>query len=275
MPNLEIEAVTVASAIQKEFRVDVEKYELLSELNALTETFATLGLSMDYKSQLFEETIKSYEFKVNQLEEKNSLLEAGLQRMTGILEKQEHQLMEMRGETEEPPAEAVESNADIEFLLQVQDNLQITVCENEILRQRVRALELELSEASFASRKAMPTPSVVVAARSVAVLVPEAMKTSAEASVSVSFQSAKLSPKPPSEPVPAHILHLQRLQMQVEEYECERSSVKKLFGLGIIRGINKVGRALNHWSPIHNLQLWGELRGHGRVLCKRSSKQEI
>ena len=264
MPNLEIEAVTVASTNQKELSVDVEKYELLSELNALTETFATLGLSMDYKSQLFEETIKSYEFKVNQLEEKNSLLEAGLQRMTDILEKQEHQLLEMRGEMREPPAEAVENNADIEFLLQVQDNLQIT--ENEILRQRVRALELELSEASFESRKAMPTPSVVVAASSVALLVPEAMKTSAEASVSVSFQSAKLSPKPPSEPVPVHILQLQRLQMQVEEYERERSSVKKLFRLGIIRGINKVGRALNHWSPIHNLQLWGELRGHGRVV---------
>ena len=265
MPNLEIEAVTVASAIQKELSVAVEKYELLSELNALTETFATLESSMNYKSQLFEETIKSYEFKVDQLEEKNSLLGAALQRMTGILEKQEQQLLEIRREMEGPPAEGVENSADIGFLFQVQDNLQITEGENEILRQRVRALELELSEASFESRKAMPTPHVAVAASSVAALVPEATKKSAGASVSVSFQSAKLSPKPPSEPVPAHIFQLQRLQMQVEECEQERSSVKKLFGLGIIRGIKKVGRALNHWSPAYNLQLWGELR-QGRVV---------
>jgi hypothetical protein len=263
---LEIEAVAVASTIQKELSVDVEKYKLLSELNALTETFATLESSMDYKSQLFEETIKSYEFKVNQLEEKNSLLEAGLQRMTAILEKQERHLLEMRREMEEPPAEAVENNADVGFHLQVQDSLHITEGENEILRQRVRALELELSEASFESRKVMPTPRVVVAASSVAVIIPEATKTSAEATVSVSFQSAKLSPKPPSEPVPAHILQLQRLQVQVEEYERERSSVKKLFELGIIRGINKVGMALNLWSPVYNLQLWGELRGHGRMV---------
>ncbi|MFN5999113.1 MAG: hypothetical protein ACK47Z_18615 [Paracoccaceae bacterium] len=257
MPNLEIETVMVASAIQKELSIDMEKHDLLSELIALKETFSTLESSMEYKSQLFEETISAYEFKANELEEKNTLLEGGLQQMTVILEMQAQQLLEMRQKMVETPTETVEKNTDSMLLLQVQG-------ENEMLRQRVRAVELELSEAAFESRKVMPAPPVAVASSSAAI-VAEPTKSTVEASVSVSFQSAKLSPKPPSEAPPTHILQLQQLQMKVEEYERERSSVKKLFGLGIIRGINKVGRALNLWSPVYNLQLWGELRGHGRV----------
>ena len=257
MPNLEIEAATVASTRVE----DMEKYELLSEINFLTETFATLESSIDFKSQLFEETIKSYEFKVNALEERNSLLEAGFQRMTGVLEKQEQKLLEMRLKKEGNSAVAVDSNAFT--LTQVQDSLQIIEGENEILRQRVRALELELSEAAFESRKIMPANSVAIAASTFANDVSDDTMSSAEASVSITFQSAPILPKPPSEPVPAHILHVQKLQMQVEEYERERSSLKKLFELGIVRGLEKVRMALNPWNPAYNLQLWGELRQHG------------
>ncbi|KAL3810287.1 hypothetical protein ACHAXA_008655 [Cyclostephanos tholiformis] len=257
MPNLKIEAATVASTRVE----DMEKYELLSEINFLTETFATLESSIDFKSQLFEETIKSYEFKVNALEERNSLLEMGFQRMTGVLEKQEQKLLEMRLKKEGNSAVAVDSNAFT--LTQVQDSLQIMEGENEMLRQRVRALELELSEAAFESRKIMPANSVAIAASTFANDVSDDTMSSAEASVSITFQSAPILPKPPSEPVPAHILQVQKLQMQVEEYERERSSLKKLFELGIVRGLEKVRMALNPWNPAYNLQLWGELRQHG------------
>jgi hypothetical protein len=216
---------------------------------------------MDFKSKLFDETIKSYEFKVNALEEKNSLLEAGFQRMAGVLEKQERQLLEMRLEKEGNPSEAVDDNSDT--LLQVQDNIQIIEGENEMLRQRVRALELELSEAAFESRKMMPVSSISVSSSSFATLVADATMSSAETSFSVTSRRAAILPKPPSDPVPAHIHQVQKLQMQVEEYQRERSSFKKLIGLGISKGIEKARTALNLWSPVYNMQLWGELRGHG------------
>jgi hypothetical protein len=249
MPNLEIEAATVASARGE----DMEKYELLSEINVLTENFATLESSMDFRSKLFDEMIKSYEIKVNALEEKNSLLEAGFQRMAGIMEKQEQQLLEMRIVEKGNPSKGVDDDADT--LLHVQDDFQMIECENEMLRQRVRALELELSEAAFESRKMMPMSSAILAR--------DALMSSAEASVSVTSQSATILPKPPSEPVPAHIHQVHKLQLQMEEYERERSSFKKLIALGIVRGLEKVKIALNIWSPVYNMQLWGELRRHG------------
>jgi len=245
MPNQEIEAATVASARVE----DMEKYELLSEIKVLTETFATLESSMDFKSKLFDEMTKTYEFKVNALEEKNSLLEAGFQRMARVLETQERQLLEMRLEKEGKPSDAVYGNSYT--LLQVQDNIQIIEGENEMLRQRVRALELELSEAAFESRKMMPFSSVSVSSSSFATLVADATMSSAEASVSVASQGGAILPKPPSDPVPAHIRQVQKLQMQVEECERERSSFKKLIGLGIAKGIKKMRTALNLWSPVY------------------------
>ena len=79
MPNLEIEAATITSSTQNELLGNIgntlERDELLSELNTLTKTFADLESSMDYKSQLYEETISTYQYKVSSLEEKNAMLE--------------------------------------------------------------------------------------------------------------------------------------------------------------------------------------------------------
>ena len=41
-----------------------EKDELLLELNSVTKTFAEIESSMEYKTQLYQETISTYEFKV-------------------------------------------------------------------------------------------------------------------------------------------------------------------------------------------------------------------
>ena len=88
------------------------------------------------------------------------------------------------------------------------------------------------------------------------------------AAVVVGSSSNVHLPKAPSAPVPPHILQqqldqqkLDQLELQVEEYKQERKSVRKLFGLGIRRSMNKMGRALNVWNPVYNLGLWGELKG--------------
>ena len=96
MPNLELEeeATTSASIQQGLSIIDINTNNdvILSELDALTETFADLESSMDYRAQLYEKTILSYEYKVTALEEKNMMLEAGLQKLTLALDKQEKQL---------------------------------------------------------------------------------------------------------------------------------------------------------------------------------------
>eukprot|EP00571_Detonula_confervacea_P013982 CAMPEP_0172306166 /NCGR_PEP_ID=MMETSP1058-20130122/7292_1 /TAXON_ID=83371 /ORGANISM="Detonula confervacea, Strain CCMP 353" /LENGTH=400 /DNA_ID=CAMNT_0013017969 /DNA_START=63 /DNA_END=1265 /DNA_ORIENTATION=+ len=281
MPNLEMEAATITAANQKGLDIIYEKDELFLELNALTKTFDDLQSSMDYKSQVFSETIKTYKYMVESLEEKNVSLEEGLQALTVTLERQGHQLQEVKQEKEDAVA-AKKLEGD-----------------NEMLRQRLRALELELSEVAFASRKVVPTPPPPVTVENTVVI---AQTTDAKDSSSVEavatsrVNTAKLSPKAPSAPVPPHIYQqgqlaatsrintaklspkapvpphiyqqrqLEELQLKMEEYKQERSSVRKLFGLGIRRGMNKVGRAVNLWNPVHNLLLWGELRGHGKVL---------
>jgi len=145
---------------------------------------------------------------------------------------------------------------DVDFLLQVQGNVQTLEDENSNLRQRVRALELEISEAAFESRKVMPAPIAAVAPTST-------LTSGMEASVVIA-NTAKLSPKAPSVPVPPHILQQQlgQLHMQSAEYKRERSSALNTVGRGLRNGLNKVGRALNMWNPAYNLMLWGELKGH-------------
>lgn len=253
MPNLEVEAAMDMST---------EKDDgLLSELNALTKSFSDLQSSMDYKSQLYDETIKNYEFKVDSLEEKNTLLEEGLNRLTVSMEGQNQQLQELQqGKKGNAAKEEKNIADDVGFLLQAQENVKVLEGDNEMLRLRLRALEVELSDIAFESRKVIPAALATVANHSVAVQTDVKDPSSAEA-VAISVNSAKLSPK---EPVPPHIYQqrqFEQLQLQVEEYTQERSSVRTLFGLGIRRGVNKVGRALNLWSPLYNMILWGELRG--------------
>lgn len=253
MPNLELEAKALETVQGEE--------ELLSELDELTSTFAELQSSMDYKSQLYSETIMSYEVKVESLEEENDLLEEGLKAMSLTLEKQEIHMTQLEKEKE--------TNVDMNALLQAQNSVTVLEEDNAGLRQRVRALEVEFSDIAFESRTraSLPEPSATVA-NPVTMAEADTAKYSSTEVVASSAVSAKLSPKAPNAPVPQHILQqsqLDNLQLQVEEYKRERSSVRNLFGMGIRKGVRKVGKALNLLSPVHNLQLWGELKGQGKM----------
>ena len=226
MPNLDLEAATITSSLGTTSpTATTEKDELLSELATLTKTFANLESSMDYKTKLYEETISTYEHTVSSLEATNDKLEKAIMVLTTTLEKQEEEIKKLQ------QARSVQDDAK----------------DNDMLRQRVRALELQLSEVAFESRKVVAPPAAVVVG-------------SASSNVHL--------PKAPSAPVPPHILQqqldqqkLDQLELQLEEYKEERKSVRKLFGLGIRQGMNKMGRALNVWNPVYNLGLWGELKG--------------
>lgn len=230
MPNLDLEAATITSSLGTTSpTATTEKDELLSELATLTKTFANLESSMDYKTKLYEETISTYEHTVSSLEATNDKLEKGIMVLTTTLEKQEEEIKKLQQARS------------------VQDDAKGLESDNDMLRQRVRALELQLSEVAFESRKVVAPPAAVVVG-------------SASSNVHL--------PKAPSAPVPPHILQqqldqqkLDQLELQLEEYKEERKSVRKLFGLGIRRGMNKMGRALNVWNPVYNLGLWGELKG--------------
>ena len=230
MPNLDLEAATITSSLGTTSpTATTEKDELLSELATLTKTFANLESSMDYKTKLYEETISTYEHTVSSLEATNDKLEKGIMVLTTTLEKQEEEIKKLQQARS------------------VQDDAKGLESDNDMLRQRVRALELQLSEVAFESRKVVAPPAAVVVG-------------SASSNVHL--------PKAPSAPVPPHILQqqldqqkLDQLELQLEEYKEERKSVRKLFGLGIRQGMNKMGRALNVWNPVYNLGLWGELKG--------------
>jgi len=313
MPNLEMEtAAIIATATKKLENEDVdfamEKDELLSELDTLTKTFDDLQSTMDYKSQLYSETIEGYQSKITNLEEKNDLLEEGLSVLTVTLERQEEQIEKLlQREKDDNDYDDATKEGEQHLLMQVQEEAKNLEKENEILRQRLRFLEVELSDVAFESRKvAMPDPPAVVEKQTdnavvvasvdndvkltpkapsapvpphiyqqrqlelipdppvaVETLPDDALNSSSEAVVVAADNDVKLSPKAPSAPVPPHIYQqrqLEQLQQQVNQYKRERSSVRKLFGLGIRRGVTKVGKALNLWSPTYNLQLWGELR---------------
>merc|ERR1711982_248952 len=100
--------------------------------------------------------------------------------------------------------------------------------DNQMLRKRVRLLESELSNGLFETRKTMP-----------------------------SVKDVAITPKAPS--VPPTVVQtsmVEHLQKKVEDYEMERTSVRKLFRLVMRRAAGKVGQALNLWNPVHNLALW-------------------
>ena len=218
MPNLEAEAEAIMAT-------RAQDDELLLELSSLTEKFEDLQSSMDYKSQLYSETIKGYEYKVGVLEEQNALLEGGLRVLTANLEEHEKQVEELLREKELRAAKENDRAAS----------------ENAVLRRRLHQLELELSDAAFSSRKvAAPVPAV----------------HASNAAAAVADRKTRLSPKAPSAPVPAH------LRRQADRRKREPSGVLAAFRAGVGRGMKKVGRALSLWSPVHNAFQWGELRGN-------------
>ena len=227
MPNLEFEdnTLSVAAAAPLDIDTTMEKKELVAEIGTLTKTFAELESSMDYKTQLYEEAIATYESTISNLLEKNTMLEKSLTSLTAAMEKQQVTIQELQQKDKNVPQVNVKGLED----------------DNEMLRQRVRTLELQLSEIAFESRQVQP---VAIAAPPV----PEVVKH---------------TPKAPSIPVPSHIAQqhqIEQLQSQVEELQRERSSVPKLLRFGIRRGVKKVGKVLNVCSPIYNLRLWGEMR---------------
>lgn len=243
MPNLEVEAETMD--------ITTGNDDLLRELDALTSTFEDLQSSMDYKSQLYSETIKSYEIKVETLEGKNELLERTLNALTADFEEQEELLNGLRQGKEDAAMEEVLG------LLQAQNNAKVLNEENDALRLRIRALEVELSDVAFESRKflmpALPTTAAKAATHSIART--DAGESDMEAITSVS--TAKFTPKAPTAPpLPLHV-H----QREHRQFEQQQSSVHKSFGLGLRRGMSKVGNVLNLWNPAYNIALWGQLRG--------------
>jgi len=116
--------------------------------------------------------------------------------------------------------------------------------DNSILRQRVRALELELSEVAYSSRKSMPLLVTTTVASSAAATTP------------------LLVPKPPPN-VPTLMQQFQQQQQQqVEMYKHEQqSSARKVLQLSIRTICTRIGKILNMFNPVDNLSLWGELNG--------------
>ena len=168
--------------------MEMEKYHLLMEMSTLTDTFASLE--------------SMYVSKIDQLTERNNLIEAKL----------------------------------LQTLTDMEDD-------NSILRQRVRALELELSEVAYSSRKSMPLSVTTTVASSAAATTP------------------LLVPKPPPN-VPTSMQQFHQQQQQVEMYKHEQqSSARKVLQLSLRTIGTRIGKMLNMFNPVDNLSLWGELNG--------------
>ena len=153
--------------------MEMEKYELLMEMSTLTDTFANLE--------------SMYISKIDQLIEKNNLLEVKLQQSVTIMEEN-----------------------------------------NSILRQQLRALELELSELAYSSRKVMP-------------LLPAITPTTTTDAYSIETPPLYFVPKPPPNVPPA-------------SFHKRSGGVRKVLQLSI----RKMGQILNMFNPVDNLSLWGE-----------------
>ena len=295
MPNLEVEeqllttastTMDAAAASSSSSVTELDKGELLIELNTLSESF-------DELQSTFESTLTN-------LQDENSFLEEGIKMLTATIDKQAAQIEQLQkqqtlGEVVGEETDdldgigAIFENKvvanDAELLAEVQNKAETLEKDNEMLRQRVRALEVELSDIAFESRKivssaaaeldaaaavmeaAAPTVSEVNAA---AAVVDDIVAAPSEEVIIEEINPASevnLSPHAPSTPIPKHILQQKEidvLRMQVREYETERKSVRKLFGRGIRRGAKKVGKVLDLWRPIY-LILWGEVRGDGKM----------
>jgi len=187
-----------------------EKDELLQEINSLTKTYTELKSSMKYKSELYKETISTYEVKVSSLKEKNIMLETGIAALTAKLEEKEGMLDELKHVKEEKgKVKALEG-------------------ENDMLRHRVRTLELQLSEIAFESRKAVLPSSTAVPQASES----KESKTVGTAASRSILETKPLTPKAPITPVPPHIYqqrqieHRQKVIKAVESQLSEGDSRK-------------------------------------------------
>lgn len=226
-------------------KTDVMDEQLVSEINSLSETFSDLQSSIDVKSNLYEETLSTYRMQLANLAEENSFLEEGMRMLTLTLEKQADEIAKLNNEKYEES-----------FVRKLEE-------ENEMLRSRVRGLEVELSDVAFESRK-MVEPVALVSEMKVATASVEkppgaADETTAqesEATVTMEAAEVDLTPKAPTAPIPTHILQarqVEELQWQLHEYEEERSSLRKLVGLCFKKSVEKVGKAVNLWRPVYLL----------------------
>ena len=232
---------------------DVMDEQLVSEINSLSETFSDLQSSIDVKSELYETTLSTYKSQLISLQEENSFLEEGMKMLTLTLEKQADEIHKLNNE-----------KYDKSFVNEIQE-------ENDMLRLRVRGLEVELSDIAFESRKVQPAKPVLRSDTELKLqqvtLTPEAPRTPVPGyiiektvvdelsePIQVAAMEVDLTPKAPKAPIPSHILHqrqLDELQKQLDAYEQERSSLRKLVGLCFSKAARKVGKAINLWRPVY------------------------
>jgi len=271
MPNLDVEErLSVSStAVAATTTTELSQDELLMELNSLSETFDDLQ--------------SYYEATIDSLKDENSFLEEGLKMLTLTIEEQAEQIEQLQKrntlgeilEAEESDLDGIgkifenKASAEAVELVQVQKKVTTLESDNEMLRQRVRSLEVALSDVAFESRKVVAAAAAVEApAAVVAMEVAEVAATAVAVDVVVEqVNVVTRSPHAPSTPIPKHLLQQQEIEMlrvQIQEYEVERKSVRKLFGRGIRRGMKKVGKALDLWRPIFFI-LCDVVRGDGKM----------
>lgn len=145
------------------------------------------------------------------IKKQNDVLESALQKLTTTVEKQSALIMKLQmGKT-----------SDL-----TEDANKILEDDNGILRRRIRALEGELSDVAFETRKSMSKTDVA-------------------------------EPKAPSIP-PSGFQSVSVDQLR-DQIKLERSSVRRLFGLGVMRAAGKVGQAVSLFNPARNLKSWGNM----------------
>ena len=149
------------------------------------------------------------------IKKQNDVLESALQKLTTTVEKQSALIMKLQ---------LGENNADL-----TDDVKKSLEDDNGILRRRIRALEGELSDVAFETRKSMSKPVVA-------------------------------EPKAPSIPPNGFQgVSIDQLQEKIKQYELERSSVRRLIGLSVNRAAGKVGQAVSMFNPTRNLKSWGNM----------------
>jgi myosin heavy subunit len=219
----------------------MDEQKLVSEINSLSETFSDLQSSIDVKSSLYEETLSTYRMQLANLVEENSFLEEGMRMLTLTLEKQADEIAKLNNEKYEES-----------FVRKLEE-------ENEMLRTRVRGLEVELSDVAFESRKSTEPVALVSEMKVITAPIEQPDKVAAEqpeAFLTVEAAEVDLTPKAPTAPIPTYILQqrqVEELQWQLHEYEEERSSLRKLVGLCFKKSVEKAGKAMNLWRPVYLL----------------------
>jgi len=229
--------------------------QLVSEISSLSDTFSDLQSSMDVKSTLYEETLSTYRNQMVVLQEENSFLEEGMKMLTLTLEKQADEI-----------AKLTNTKFSEDFVRGLEE-------ENELLKRRVRGLEVELSDVAFESRKIVEPASTVheMTVREVSNAVVDTPHVTADLTpkaptspipehillqqIAISDSAGvDLTPKAPNVPVPPHILQqrqVEQLQMELQVYKEERASLRKLVGLCFTSSIRKVRGVMDMWRPVY------------------------